>query len=297
MHIAGTNGKGSTLAMLDAMLQSDGRRVQRYISPHLVHFNERFLFDGQPIAEPELAEVLEHCERINLGLPITEFEITTAAAFLAFARRPADALLIETGLGGRLDATNVIARPRLTALAPISLDHQSFLGEHLAQIAFEKAGILKPERAVHRRAAASRGAGGDRGARGRDRRTLAGPWPRLAGAPRSRPAAGRERRAHARSAAARARRRASDRQCRARGDLCAGASRPGAGPDAIAAGLRSASWPARLQRLARGPLVDLLPAGSALWLDGGHNPAAAQALAESLKDRPIRGPGTWSSAC
>src|ERR671918_886242 len=134
VHVAGTNGKGSALAMLDAMLQAAGLRVQRYISPHLVHFNERFLFDGRPIDEPELAEVLEHCERINLGLPITEFEITTAAAFLAFARRPADALLIETGLGGRLDATNVVT-PRLTALAPISLDHQSFLGEHLAQIA------------------------------------------------------------------------------------------------------------------------------------------------------------------
>ena len=284
VHIAGTNGKGSTLAMLDAMLQSDGRRVQRYISPHLVHFNERFLFDGRPIGESALAEVLEHCERINLGLPITEFEITTAAAFLAFARRPADALLIETGLGGRLDATNVIARPRLTALAPISLDHQSFLGEHLAQIAFEKAGILKPEvpcivgpqpadvLAVIEARAAELGAplqvhGRDWSARREadqllvesGGRTLDLPLPVLAGAHQIDNAG------------------LAVTCALALGDLAPG-------HDAIAAGLRTARWPARLQRLARGPLVGRLPAGSALWLDGGHNPGAAQALAESLKD-------------
>jgi dihydrofolate synthase/folylpolyglutamate synthase len=288
VHIAGTNGKGSTLAMLDAMLQSDGRGVQRYISPHLVHFNERFLFDGQPIGEPELAEVLEHCERINLGLPITEFEITTAAAFLAFSRHPADLLLIETGLGGRLDATNVIARPRLTALAPISLDHQSFLGEHLGQIAFEKAGILKPHvpcivgpqpaeaLAVIEARAAEAGVplqihGRDwRARRAGDRllvetggRTLDLPLPVLAGAHQIDNAG------------------LAVTCALALGDLAPHA-------DAIAAGLRTAKWPARLQRLVVGPLVDLLPAGSALWLDGGHNPGAAQALAESLKDRDPR---------
>jgi dihydrofolate synthase/folylpolyglutamate synthase len=283
VHIAGTNGKGSTLAMLDAMLQSDGRRVQRYISPHLVHFNERFLFDGQPIGEPELAEVLEHCERINLGLSITEFEITTAAAFLAFSRHPADLLLIETGLGGRLDATNVIARPRLTALAPISLDHQSFLGDHLAQIAFEKAGILKPgvpcivgpqpaevlavieARAaeidaplqVHGRDWRARRAG-DRLLVETGGRALDLPLPVLAGAHQIDNAG------------------LAVTCALALGDLAP----PRA---AIAAGLRTAKWPARLQRLTRGPLVDLL-AGSALWLDGGHNPGAAEALAESLKD-------------
>ena len=144
VHIAGTNGKGSTLAMLDAMLQGAGRRVQRYISPHLVRFNERILFDGRAIPELELVEVLDVCEQANAGAPITFFEITTAAAFLAFARQPADVVLLETGLGGRLDATNVIERPRLTALAPIALDHQGFLGDRLEQIAFEKAGILKP---------------------------------------------------------------------------------------------------------------------------------------------------------
>ena len=284
VHIAGTNGKGSTLAMLDAMLQSDGRRVQRYISPHLVHFNERFLFDSRPIAEPELAEVLEHCERINQGLSITEFEITTAAAFLAFARHPADLLLIETGLGGRLDATNVIARPRLTALAPISLDHQSFLGEHLSQIAFEKAGILKqgvpcivgpqPEDALAVIEAHAAEVGAPLQIHGRDwlacraghrlivevfgeRTDL--PLPVLAGAHQIDNAG------------------LAVTCALALGDL---APRR----DAIAAGLRSARWPARLQHLARGPLIEMLPAGSALWLDGGHNPGAALALAECLKD-------------
>ncbi len=288
VHIAGTNGKGSTLAMLDAMLQSDGRRVQRYISPHLVHFNERFLFDGRPIDDPALAAVLEGCERANLGLPITEFEITTAAAFLAFARRPADVLLVETGLGGRLDATNVIARPRLTALTPISLDHQSFLGEDLAAIAFEKAGILKPgvpcivgpqpedSLAVIAARAAEIGApliihGRDWLARrSADRllvasgaRSLDLPLPALVGAHQI---------DHAGLAVTLA---------LALGDLAPRRA-------AIAAGLRGAQWPARLQRLAHGPLLDLLPAGSALWLDGGHNPGAAQALAESLQDHDPR---------
>ncbi|HEX5078289.1 MAG TPA: hypothetical protein VFV80_04005 [Geminicoccaceae bacterium] len=288
VHIAGTNGKGSTLAMLDAMLQNDGRRVQRYISPHLVHFNERFLFDGRPIEEPALAEVLEHCERVNQGLPITEFEITTAAAFLAFARRPADLLLLETGLGGRLDATNVIARPRLTALSPISLDHQSFLGEQVAQIAFEKAGILKqgvpcmvgpqPAEALAVIEARAAEVGAPLQVHGRDwlaRRagerllvetggqTLDLPLPVLAGAHQIDNAG------------------LSVVCALALGDLAPGR-------EALAAGLRTASWPARLQRLTRGPLVDRLHEGSALWLDGGHNPAAGCALADGLRNHDPR---------
>ncbi|MGH6901681.1 MAG: bifunctional folylpolyglutamate synthase/dihydrofolate synthase, partial [Geminicoccaceae bacterium] len=282
VHIAGTNGKGSTLAMLDAMLQAAGRRVQRYISPHLVHFNERFLFDGEPIDESELGDVLDLCERTNRGLAITEFEIITAAAFVAFARREADVLLLETGLGGRLDATNVVARPRLTALAPISLDHQAFLGERIEQIAFEKAGILKPGvpcivgpqspealAVIERRAAEIRaplsvhgrdwrvGRVGDRliVEAGDRRRDL--PLPILVGCHQI---------DNAGLAVACA---------LALGDLA---------PDdgAIALGLRTARWPARLQRLIRGPLVERLPATSELWLDGGHNPAAGQALAASL---------------
>jgi dihydrofolate synthase / folylpolyglutamate synthase len=282
VHVAGTNGKGSTLAMLDAMLRAAGRRVQRYISPHLVHFNERFLFDGVPIDEPELADALDLCERTNRGLAITEFEITTAAAFVAFARHEADILLLETGLGGRLDATNVVARPRLTALAPISLDHQAFLGERLEQIAFEKAGILKPgvpcivgPQPPEALAVIERRAGqigvllsvhgrdwranrvGDRlifqaGGRSRDL-----PLPSLIGCHQI---------DNAGLAVACA---------LALGDLA---------PDegAIAEGLRAARWPARLQRLTRGPLAERLPRSSELWLDGGHNPAAGQALALSL---------------
>jgi dihydrofolate synthase/folylpolyglutamate synthase len=288
VHIAGTNGKGSTLAMLDAILGTAGRRVQRYISPHLVRFNERFLFDGQPIDEPELADVLDVCERVNQGAPITEFEITTAAAFLAFARHDADALLLETGLGGRLDATNVVAQPRLTALAPISLDHQAYLGERIEQIAFEKAGILKPgvpcivgpqppeASAVIARRAAEIGAplcvhGLDwRATRIGDRliveaagRTRDLPLPALVGC-------------HQIDNAGLA-------------VVCALALGELAPDDtAIAQGLRNAVWPARLQRLTRGPLVERLPATCELWLDGGHNPAAGQVLAASLNGAEAR---------
>jgi dihydrofolate synthase/folylpolyglutamate synthase len=128
VHVAGTNGKGSTLAFLRAMLEAAGQRVQVYTSPHLVRFHERIRLTGGSIPEPELVALLEACETANGEAPITFFEITTAAAFLAFAREPADILLLETGLGGRLDATNVIACPRLTAISPVSVDHVQFLG-------------------------------------------------------------------------------------------------------------------------------------------------------------------------
>jgi dihydrofolate synthase/folylpolyglutamate synthase len=282
VHIAGTNGKGSTLALLDFMLQAAGRRVQRYVSPHLVRFNERILLDARPIPEAELVDVLDECEQANAGAPITFFEITTAAAFLAFARHPADVVLLETGLGGRLDATNVIGRPRLVALSPIALDHQGFLGERLEQIAFEKAGILKPgvpcvvgpqppeALAVIEERAAARGAslqvhGRDWDARQQGDRLLVTigdaafdlPLPALAG---------RHQIDNAGLAA-----------------VCALALRELA-PDAVALaeGLRRVEWPARLQRLTRGPLLELLPRAWELWLDGGHNPAAGEALAASL---------------
>jgi dihydrofolate synthase/folylpolyglutamate synthase len=292
VHIAGTNGKGSTLAMLDAMLQAAGRRVQRYVSPHLVRYNERFLFDGEPIAERELADVLDLCERVNGGAPITEFEITTAAALVAFTRRPADVLLMETGLGGRLDATNVVARPRLTALAPISLDHQAFLGEQVEQIAWEKAGILKagvpclvgPQAPAAEQVIAARAAavGAPLRLHGRD-------WQAWRADDRLQVAIGGTRldlplpvlpgchqidNAGLAVAAA-----------LALGDLAPGRA-------AIAAGLRQAHWPARLQRLSRGPLLELLPAGWQLWLDGGHNPAAGEALAASLAGAAA-GAGPW----
>ena len=287
VHIAGTNGKGSALAMLDGMLRARGLRVQRYVSPHLVRFNERILFDGRPIAESELADVLDVCEQANGGEPITFFEITTAAAFLAFLRHEADILLLETGLGGRLDATNLIARPKLTALSPISLDHQAFLGARLEQIAYEKAGILKtgvpcvvgpqaPEalEVIEARAAEI---GGPLQVHGRDwtayrdgdglrvvaaDRALDLPLPALPGWHQI---------DNAGLAVACA--------------LALGELAPGR--EAIAAGLREVQWPARLQRLRRGPLVELLPEDVELWLDGGHNPAAGQALARSLQGEDV----------
>jgi dihydrofolate synthase / folylpolyglutamate synthase len=282
VHIAGTNGKGSTLAMLAAMLQAAGCRVDRYISPHLVAFNERILINGLPIAEDRLARCLERCEAANAGLPITFFEITTAAAFLAFAEGKADWVLLETGLGGRLDATNVVAPPRLCLISPVSMDHESYLGATLASIAFEKAGILKPgvpaviapqrpeALAVIEARAAEVGAplllhGRDwdaqEGAAGlvvetRERR-LELPRPILAGTHQI-GNAGLAVTAALQLAAA---------------DLDA---------DALGRGLREARWPARLQRLVAGPLVAAVPPGTTVWLDGGHNPAAGRVLADSL---------------
>src|SRR3954454_2303946 len=144
IHVAGTNGKGSTVATLRACLEAAGCRVHVYTSPHLVRFHERIRLAGELIEEEALLAFLEECEQANRGEPITFFEITTAAAFLAFSRTPADIVLLETGLGGRLDATNVLRRPAATAITPVSLDHQAFLGDTVAAIAGEKAGILKP---------------------------------------------------------------------------------------------------------------------------------------------------------
>ena len=288
VHIAGTNGKGSTLAILDAMLVAAGQRVHRYISPHLVHFNERILLHGRPIEEAFLAEVLDVCERANADAPITFFEITTAAAFLAFARTPADWLLLETGLGGRLDATNVVDQPRLTLISPVSMDHESYLGNTLEAIAGEKAGIIKPGVPVlvgpqEPAALAVLQARADRvGAplqacgrhwwiaaepKGFELRTttatLALPRPGLAGA-------------HQIQNAALA--------------ACAGLEL-GLDHAALDSGIRQAKWAARLQPL---PTRGFPTAGSApleIWLDGGHNPAAGQALASSLEEiargRPI----------
>src|SRR5690242_14006451 len=144
LHVAGTNGKGSICAFSRAMLEAQGLRAHVYTSPHLVRFHERIRIAGRLIGEEELADTLEQCERANGGAAITFFEITTAAALLAFARHPADALVLEVGLGGRYDATNVIDHPRVTCIAPVGLDHQEFLGTNLADIAAEKAGIIKP---------------------------------------------------------------------------------------------------------------------------------------------------------
>ncbi len=289
IHIAGTNGKGSTATMLRAMLEADGKRVHAYHSPHLVHFHERILLRGQEIAEAALADVLARVEAANQGRPITFFEVTTAAAFLAFSESPADYLILEVGLGGRLDATNVIT-PRLCAITPVSLDHQDFLGDTLLSIAEEKAGIMKTgvscivapqarEALAHiTHLAARRGtpllcAGQEYQIAHQDGRLvfrhesglLDLPLPRLTGA----------------------------HQWVNAGTAIALAQELGLGQKAIAEGLETAHWPARLQKLTRGPLVETAAARSPqsqLWLDGGHNEAAAKVLAVwagAHKDRAL----------
>jgi dihydrofolate synthase/folylpolyglutamate synthase len=290
IHVAGTNGKGSTIATLRACLEASGYRVHAYISPHLVRFHERIRLAGQLIEEEALIVLLEECERANGGTPITYFEITSAAAFLAFARTPADFVLLETGLGGRLDATNVVCRPAVTAITPISLDHQAFLGDTIAQIAGEKAGILKPRvpavigpqpqeaeavieaRAVELGASLSRWqrewhcTGDGTGMRfAGERWQLDLPMPSLPGGHQI---------VNAGIAIA------CLEQLRSLPLL----------PEAIAGGLRRIEWPARLQRLTRGPLVELMRPGWELWLDGGHNPGAGAVLADFVAgwhDRPL----------
>jgi dihydrofolate synthase/folylpolyglutamate synthase len=290
VHIAGTNGKGSTLAYLRAMVEATGLSAHVYTSPHLVRFAERIRVAGLVIGEAELLAILEECERANSGQPITFFEITTAAAFYAFSRVPAAVCLLETGLGGRVDATNVIDTPALTILTPISLDHQAFLGGTVAAIATEKAGIMKPgvpcvsaaqdPAALQVIIARAAELGAPLYLEGRDwtvektplgllftmgKRSLSLPLPALAG----------------------------PHQIHNAGLAVAAALLLNAVPlpdFAIAAGLSTAVWPARLQRLTSGPLPAMLPLGWELWLDGGHNPAAGEILsrvAASWRDRPL----------
>ena len=294
IHVAGTNGKGSLIAFLRAMLEAAGHRVHVYISPHLISFNERIRLAGKLIDNNALSNVLEECEKLNAGEPITYFEITTAAAFLAFSRTDADVVLLETGLGGRLDATNVIDSPALTIITPVSLDHQQFLGDTLKEIITEKVGIVKPgvpclsakqERREERNfCKLVEEAGAQLAIEGKDwsvRKTVDGmafdsnmdgvrvsrdfPVPALSGS----------------------------HQLRNAGLAIAALDRlPGFDihDSAIALGLRSVKWPARLQRLTRGPLIDKLPDGWELWLDGGHNGAAGKMVskhARSWRDKPL----------
>jgi dihydrofolate synthase / folylpolyglutamate synthase len=283
IHVAGTNGKGSTVAFLRACLEAVGKRVHVYTSPHLVRFAERIRLAGKLIDEAALTAILEECERANQGAPITFFEITTAAAFLAFSRAPADYVLLEVGLGGRFDATNVFAAPAVTAITPVSLDHQQFLGDTVAKIAFEKAGILKPgvpaviaaqseaAAAVITARAEEIGAPlyragvewnvtarGDRclAYRGRGRFVL--PRPGLLGP---------HQYANAGTAIA-------CLECL-----------PGFVPstEALARGVTQVEWPARLQHLTEGKLARLMPSAGELWLDGGHNAAGGDALAAQAK--------------
>jgi dihydrofolate synthase / folylpolyglutamate synthase len=288
IHVAGTNGKGSTIAFLRAILEAAGKRVHVYTSPHLVRLNERYRLgetgEGVLVSDEELSATLEECERVNAGAPITVFEITTAVGLKLFARYPADVLLMEVGLGGRLDATNVVDHPIATIITRIAIDHTDFLGDTLDKIAAEKAGILKrgtpaivaaQQRdalaAIEREAAKLnvplKIAGEDWTAteeRGRlvyqdEAGLLDLPAPKLCG---------RHQFENAGLAIAALR-----------------AIKPfKISPAAFENGMVKADWPARLQRLAAGRLVELAPAGSELWLDGGHNPDGGRAIAVALAD-------------
>ena len=277
VHVAGTNGKGSVIAFMRACLEAAGYGVHAYTSPHLVRFNERIRVAGEVIADGPLGELLEECEDANSGDPITFFEITTAAALLAFSRRAADVVLLETGLGGRLDATNMVKRPALTVITPVSEDHHQFLGETLAEIAAEKAGILKPGVAcvIAAQEAEALEAIETRAeevgaplfaAAGNHHPLVRGlPAPALVGAHQV---------DNAGLAVACLDRLAGFR----------------VSDDNIASGLQHAQWPGRLQRLSCGPLVEALPSGWELWIDGGHNPAAARVLAAQARrwrDKPL----------
>lgn len=283
IHVAGTNGKGSVIAYMRAALEEAGYRVHVYTSPHLVRFHERIRLAGELIDEDALIGLLEDCEKANKHEPITFFEITTVAAILAFAREPADVLLLETGLGGRLDATNVIAKPALTVITEISIDHQQFLGETIAEIAGEKAGILKPgvtcvvSEQVPDALAVIESRAGDIGApllvENRDwsiERMDGGFRVRANGEARYLPdpaLPGEHQITNAATAAVAL-------------DSLEGFDVPG---EAIARGLQMAQWPARFQKLVRGPLIDRLPDGWDVWLDGGHNEAAARSIADEVR--------------
>jgi dihydrofolate synthase/folylpolyglutamate synthase len=292
IHVAGTNGKGSLTAFLKAMLEAAGRRVHGYTSPHLVRFHERIALGGaggtaRPIGEAEFIDRLLYVQRVNAGAPITFFEITTAAALLAFADHPADALILEVGLGGRLDATNVVARPVLSVIMPVAIDHTDKLGSTLAEIAREKAGILKPgvpaivsvqpPEAHQVIVDIARGLGAPLVLWGEDyeafeqrgrlvfqsaERLLDLPLPALMG----------------------------QHQIANAGTAVAAALQLGLADQAIERGLLEVRWPARMQHLGNGPLSRLLVPGAELWLDGGHNAAGGQAIAQTLAELEERAP-------
>jgi dihydrofolate synthase/folylpolyglutamate synthase len=287
IHVAGTNGKGSTIAFMRAILEAAGERVHVYTSPNLVRLNERFRIaqpgGGRLVEDADLAAALAECEARNAGAPITVFEMETAAAFLLFTRHPADVVLLEVGLGGRLDATNVVEKPSASVITRISLDHREFLGDTIQAIAAEKAGILKAgvpaviagqagdaltviERQAARVKAPLAIAGEDWTAteeRGRlvyqdDDGLLDLPAPRLYGLHQ-----------FDNAGVAIAALRASGLKLPA---------------PAFEAGMLRVEWPARMQRLAPGRLASLLPPESELWLDGGHNADGGRAIAAALAD-------------
>ena len=291
IHVAGTNGKGSTCAFLRSAIEAAGMTAHVYTSPHLVRFNERIRIAGKLIDDDALAALLAEVLDQADGIGASFFEVTTACAFLAFARTPADACIIEVGLGGRLDATNVIARPLVAGIAQLGIDHQSFLGDTAEEIAGEKAGIAKPgvplvtmryPEPIARRVAAVA---------------------RAAGAPLS-PAGGSWLYA---TDLARLTYKDSAGRIETPLPLMAGPHQPENLALAIAmlrhqnqltipaeawrVAAEATRWPARMQRLGPGPLTELLPPGSQLWLDGGHNAAAAASVAATLRQIAFPGIG------
>lgn len=288
VHVAGTNGKGSTIAFLRAMAEAEGRSVHVYTSPHLVRFNERIRLAGRLIEDVELQVILDRLEAVDGDITATVFEMTTAAAFLAMAETPADLAIVEVGLGGILDATNVITTPRLSVIAPVDLDHAEFLGTDLAGVAREKAGILKPgrpavvarqpDRALEVIEARADEVGAPLSLMGREfdawserggltfqgeDRLLDLPAPALSG----------------------------PHQIANAGLAIAAALELGVPDEAIARGLRSARWPARMQPLTSGPYADQARrVGAEVWLDGGHNPHAARAVADAVMQLDLRSP-------
>lgn len=292
IHVAGTNGKGSTSAFARAFLEASGRTVHVYTSPHLVKFNERYRLGaaggGRLVDDATLADVLLEVERVNEGQPITQFEITTIAGLMLFARHPADAVILEVGMGGRFDATNVVPRPAVSVITPVSMDHADFLGDTVAKIAGEKAGILKrgrpavvarqtPEALAVIEAAAedSRSrlfvSGLDWFARSENGRfvfqdedgLVDAPPPRLAGV----------------------------HQFENAGTALMAVKTAGFAmtPAAVERGLQTVSWPGRLQRLT-GDILATLPTGAEVWLDGGHNPGGGEVLAEAVSTMQARQP-------
>jgi dihydrofolate synthase/folylpolyglutamate synthase len=284
IHIAGTNGKGSTQAMIRAGLEADGAAVHAYTSPHLARFHERIRLAGTLISEPALTDVLDRCYAANGTAAITYFEITTVAALVAFAETAADYTLLEVGLGGRLDATNVVENPAVTIITPVDLDHQQFLGDTLGAIAGEKAGIIKRgvpcvvgpqhdesmdaiERTAMRVGAPLLAYGQhwhvstERGSLiYQDERGLLDlPLPNLPG----------------------------PHQVMNAGAAIAALRYLGKDDAACEAAVTQAYWPARMEKLRSGSLVELA-APAELWLDGGHNPAAGHALAATLRAQPAR---------
>lgn len=294
IHVAGTNGKGSTCAFLRSILEADGKRVHAYASPHLVRINERFRI-GQPgggklATDAMLVDVFRRAEEANDGAPITFFEITSAAGYLLFSENPADFLILETGLGGRYDTTNVIDRPFATAISPISFDHERFLGETIQEIAEAKAGIIKPDVPVAIGDQAFDGAldvlvseakqhNAPVVVKGQDFQVweeagrlvyqdtselLDLPLPRLPG-----------RHQIQNAGLAIATLKMTDLPLSLK---------------TIEEGLRSAEWPGRMQRLTQGVLVSRAPADADIWLDGGHNTGAGQVIAETIAAMEEREP-------